>query len=98
MGSDDLFKKRNVPKARDISRRIANRSENKKILIVCEGQKTEPLYFAALKKDYRLHATEIRIISAKRSDPMSLIKTAEKQYKESEEDDDPYDSVFCVFD
>lgn len=44
MGSDDLFKKRKVRKARDISRRIAKRSENKKILIVCEGQKTEPLY------------------------------------------------------
>lgn len=47
MGSDDLFKKRKVRKARDISRRIAKRSENKKILIVCEGQKTEPLYFTA---------------------------------------------------
>ena len=98
MGSDDLFKKRKVRKARDISRRIAKRSENKKILIVCEGQKTEPLYFTALKNDYRLHATEIRIISAKRSDPMSLIDTAKQNYSDSIEEGDPYDSVFCVFD
>ena len=98
MGSDDLFKKRKVRKARDISRWIAKRSENKKILIVCEGQKTEPMYFKALKNDYRLLATDIRIVSAKRSDPMSLIKTAEIQYNESVNEGDPFDSVFCVFD
>lgn len=98
MGSDDLFKKLKARKARDISRRIAKRSENKKILIICEGQKTEPSYFRALKNDYRLLATDIRIISAKRSDPMSLIKTAEKQYNESVNEGDPFDSVFCVFD
>ena len=86
------------PKQEIFSRRIANRSENKKILIVCEGQKTEPLYFTALKYDYRLHATEIRIISAKRSDPMSLIDTAKQNYSDSIEEGDPYDSVFCVFD
>ena len=44
MVSDDLFKKRKARKARDISRRIAKRSENKKILIVCEGQQNEQLY------------------------------------------------------
>lgn len=44
MGSDDLFKKRKTRKARDISGRIATKAENKKILIVCEGQQNEQLY------------------------------------------------------
>lgn len=41
MGSDDLFKKRKARKLRDISRKKRTRELYKRVLIVCEGQKTE---------------------------------------------------------
>ena len=40
MGSDDLFKKRKARKLRDISRKKRTRELYKRVLIVCEGQKT----------------------------------------------------------
>lgn len=54
MGSDDLFKKRKARKLRDISRKKRTRELYKRVLIVCEGQKTEPLYFNSLREEYRL--------------------------------------------
>lgn len=41
MGSDDLFKKRKARKLWDISRKKRTRELYKRVLIVCEGQKTE---------------------------------------------------------
>ena len=53
MGSDDLFKKKKARKLRDISRKKRTRDLYKRVLIVCEGQKTEPLYFDSLKKEMK---------------------------------------------
>ena len=54
MGSDDLFKKRKARKLRDISRKKRTRDLYKRVLIVCEGQKTEPLYFVS-----RMNETDV---------------------------------------
>lgn len=45
MGTDDLFHKRRAKKAKDLRRRKARRDPYDKVLIVCEGSKTEPYYF-----------------------------------------------------
>lgn len=84
MSSDDLFKKRKARKLRDISRKKRTRELYKRVLIVCEGQKTEPLYFNSLREEYRLQATDICITNAKGSDPMSLVKYAIDLYKNSQ--------------
>ena len=45
MGSEDLFHKRKAKSAEQLERRKAKRSPYEKVLIVCEGEKTEPNYF-----------------------------------------------------
>lgn len=61
------------------------------VLIVCEGEKTEPEYFTGLKQAYRLSSANIRISPAEGSDPVSIVKYALESGHE-------FDRVFCVFD
>nr|VFJ50570.1 MAG: RloB-like protein [Candidatus Kentron sp. DK] len=69
------------------------------VLIVCEGEKTEPDYFTELRKGYRLSAINIMIVTADGSDPMSVVRTARRvQQKRKQQRKRPYDRVYCVFD
>lgn len=43
MGTDDIFKKRK--RKREYERKRFQKAIRERILIVCEGEKTEPLYF-----------------------------------------------------
>ena len=61
------------------------------VLIVCEGEKTEPNYFRALKADYKLSSANIEVVSAPGTDPMSVVTFSESKLRD-------YDRVFCVFD
>jgi hypothetical protein len=63
------------------------------ILIICEGSKSEPYYFEGLKKQYRLSNANILITSAAGSDPLNIVKLAQKELSS-----DHYDKIFCVFD
>lgn len=63
-------------------------SIRKKILIVCEGEKTEPLYF----KGFRV-AKEICDIQGIGANTLSLVKTAENL-----RDSGDYIETWCVFD
>ncbi|OPY61749.1 MAG: hypothetical protein A4E57_04133 [Syntrophorhabdaceae bacterium PtaU1.Bin034] len=47
MGTDDLYHKRKAKTARDLARKKATRAPYERVLIVCEGRKTEPYYFSA---------------------------------------------------
>ena len=49
MGSDDLHKKRKALTLKQKQRKIGVRKPYDRVLIVCEGSKTEPLYFKALR-------------------------------------------------
>ena len=55
MGTDNLFHKRKAKAAIDTQRRKSNRESYDKVLIVCEGDKTEPLYFSELIDHYEIH-------------------------------------------
>lgn len=61
------------------------------VLIVCEGEKTEPNYFQGLRDTYRLSSANIAVVSAPGTDPMSIADHAEAQLAK-------FDRVFCVFD
>ena len=78
-------------------RKGPKREPYKRVLIVCEGSKTELLYFEGIKDRYRLSAANVRVTS-KGSAPTSVVKRAselqEIEWKLGEE----YDDVFCVFD
>lgn len=97
MGSDDLFKKRKARKLKE--RKISFRRSFDRVLIVCEGEQTEPLYFEEFKHEYDLSSANVFVTDASNgSDPVSIIKHAEKLYKESQKENNAFDRVFCVFD
>ena len=45
MGSEDLFHKRKAKSVKQLARNKSKRAPYDKVLIVCEGTKTEPYYF-----------------------------------------------------
>lgn len=45
MGTDDLFHKRKQRRATSLQRKKALKAPYDRVLIVCEGAKTEPNYF-----------------------------------------------------
>ena len=97
MGADkeNLFHKR---KAKSLERKKASKMPYEKILIVCEGQKTEPYYFEELKDFYEIDTANIRISGECGSDPVSVVRHGQNLYKEELQKSEPFDKVFCVFD
>lgn len=99
MGSEDLFKKRKARRLKDQQRRIGFCKSYDRVLIVCEGEQTEPLYFESFKQEYDLSSANVVVTDAsKGSDPVSVVRYAEKLFKASQKDNNAFDSVFCVFD
>lgn len=82
-------------------RREAFRQERRYYLIVCEGQKTEPNYFEALKKTIEFDAparVEIKIFGEGRN-TKSLIEKAIERKDEIEKDSTrKVDKIWVVFD
>ena len=75
------------------SRRAPERESYDFVLIVCEGEKTEPNYFEGLKRAWGLSNANIRVLSAGASDPLSLVRFALTEMRSRD-----YDRAFCVFD
>jgi len=65
------------------------------VYIICEGEKTEYIYFKAIRKERRLSNIKIDIDPGTRSgsDPVNLI-----EYAKSKKVDEEYDDAWCVFD
>ena len=75
MGRDNQPKHRQ--KARDLRRRGAKTAPYKRILIVCEGKKTEPLYLKEIRQEYRLSTTNVQVWpSASGTDPLTVVEYA----------------------
>lgn len=79
-------------KAPDYRRRAPTREPYDVVLIVCEGQKTEPLYLKRLCAAHRLSSANIEVLSSPGTDPMSIVTFAESRVH------DDYDRIYCVFD
>jgi hypothetical protein len=92
MGSDNLFHKRKVRRAASLRRTTARRKAYETVLIVCEGEKTEPYYFKELRDALRLSQFNVEITgSSQGSAPINVVNYALQHYKD-------YDKTFCVFD
>lgn len=76
-------------------RRRPFRRPKELVLIVCEGEKTEPNYFYELKDEFKLVTVDIE--TAKKKDPLSIVNFAIKKAEDKAEDKD-YDKLYCVFD
>lgn len=74
-------------------RKIRTRDKRKRILIVCEGEKTEPNYFRAFK------ISSVRVqIEGTGKNTKSLVEHALTLKKEAVKADKPFHEVWCVFD
>jgi len=98
MGTDNLFTKRKAKQTKDLKRKQAKRAVYDKVLIVCEGKKTEPNYFKGLRDCYRLNSANIDITHDRGSAPKNVLKKAEQRYREEKDKGIPFDRVYCVFD
>ena len=92
MGTEDLYKRAKLTK--ELGRKKAQRSGDL-ILIVCEGEKTEPYYIEELLKDFNISSTRatIEVIGECGSAPQSVVEYAIKRFEAKD-----YDHIFCVID
>ncbi|HBB55891.1 MAG TPA: RloB domain-containing protein [Hyphomonadaceae bacterium] len=80
--------------ARELKRKKESQSPFPRVLIVCEGEKTEPLYFDDIRKQNRVPTAHIRVLPANGTQPRQVVDFAEATFRESKE----YEWVFAVFD
>ena len=86
MGSDNLYHRRKAKTAALLKRRKAKRSSYDTVLIVCEGEKTEPKYFRALIDDLQLNTANIIIAdNTAGSSPRSVVEFALREYNKDKE-------------
>ena len=85
-----------------LQRRRGVRDLAKRFLIVCEDNKSAPNYFEALKKEFSLSATSIKVIgSGGRTQPIQIVEQAVKVKVTAEEPEsgtEPFEHVWCVID
>lgn len=78
-----------------LRRRRPTREPYDRILIVCEGEKTERLYFEDFRGHFRLSSANVEIAKNDLgSSPISVVECAVELYRR----DRGYDRVYCVFD
>ena len=82
---------------RRLARSDPKREPYDRVLIVCEGEKTEPLYFQELADRYRLSMMNIVIVGSG-SDPGTVVRRAKKERDKERRRGEKYDRVYCVFD
>lgn len=82
-----------------LKRPLYRRERRKCIVIICEGEKTEPLYFRALRREFKLSTVEVEIIG-EGAGPLKVVEKAlrEKKLRKAQSDKPDFDEVWCVFD
>ncbi len=91
---DQLHKRRNRPA--ELKRRANKKTPRAIILIVGEGEKSEPNYFKGLRDSLRLSTVEVEVCGKEcGSDPKSVLKYAKRRM---DDNIGHYDEVWCVID
>ena len=86
-------------KPRGLQRKRAIREPYDRVLIVTEGEKTEPSYFDGLVSYYEINTANVKVLpSSTGSDPESIVRTAIRFRDEESLLGEQYDRVYCVFD
>ena len=97
-----------VSSGRQTSRKLARRrpqlAVRPRMLIVCEGEKTEPGYFDDLKRHLRISLVEI-VIDDRSGVPKTLVeravemkRTASREARSARDKSLAFEEVWCVFD
>ena len=84
---------------RDIEQKMdtSTRKIYDRVLIVCEGKKTEPKYLRDLVDRCRLSNADV-VIAGSGSEPRRVVATAKTLEKKERQIGNPYYVVYCVFD
>jgi hypothetical protein len=100
LGTDNFFHKRKAKKANDLDRKQAAKQPYQKILIVCEGGKTEPHYFREVVDHHKLHTANVSISGECGSAPKSVVEHGLELFAQEKKDcpKSPFDRVYFVFD
>lgn len=86
---------RSYKKRGKLVRTAGHRPPYPRILIACEGEKTEPLYFEDIRKKNRVPSAHVRVLhSDLGTEPRQVVDFAEGKFLETRE----YEWVFAVFD
>jgi hypothetical protein len=88
----------NSPKIRQraqLERKLNRRASYDRILIICEGEKTEPLYFEEIKQFRRLQTANVKVTHGEYgTSPLQIVKFAEDECLRTKK----WEDVYCVFD
>ena len=75
---------------------------SKRILILCEDEKSSKLYFESFKKDEKLKrdlsSVDIEVIHPKDHSPVGLVTKAKEKKKKAKRERNPYDEIWIVLD
>lgn len=101
MGKDKQPKERQ--KQRDLRRRAAIRQPYERLLIVCEGEKTEPHYLNEIRQELRLATAHVQVQpSGFGTEPMQVVEYAEQLFRHGNRslciEAKAFDRVIVVFD
>lgn len=101
MGRDNQPKHRQ--KQRELRRFAARRAPYERLLIVCEGEKTEPNYFNEIRDEFRLTVANVQACQgAFGTQPLRVVEYAEYLFqngnREKEIQARAFDCVYAVFD
>lgn len=89
-----------MPVGRSFRRPPPSRSIGRKLIIVCEGKKTERGYFEEIRKSLRLPTVRVRVEHADATDPLSIVRAA-IEYRQTRKDERAWakeDAAWAVFD
>ena len=100
MGEDNQPKER---QARELARKKAQRGSYDRILIVCEGSKTEPQYFEEIRSFYRIHTANVQVQHSQfGTQPLQVVEYAEELFVagDTRRSIQPrsFEQVYAVFD
>jgi hypothetical protein len=77
-------------------------SISKRLLIVCEDEKSSKLYFESFKRDEKLKrqlsSVDIEVVHPKDHSPVGLVNEAKEKKKKAKRDRNPYNEVWIVLD
>lgn len=82
---------------RNLNRSSAQKDAYDLVLIVCEGEKTEPYYFKDLMRMEKLSSVNISVIPSNGSDPVSVVDTAIEK-REQQAKYLSFDAIYCIID
>ena len=92
-----------VRQAVQLERKKSQRAGYDRILIVCEGSKTEPLYFKEIRKEYRLNTANVEVFpSAFGTEPIQVVQYAKHLFDNGDVElglrARAFERVYAVFD